>query len=375
MAIVDVVKWDAWPGVYAWKFPSSELSNKTRLIVAESQEAVLLKNGEAVGPFGPGVHVLNTQNYPVLISFIKMATGGVTPFTAEVWFVSKTFKLDIKWGTTSAIQVEDPKYHIILPVRAFGQYGLMVRDTSRFLLSLVGSLPAFVERTLVEYFRGIILTQVKDLIGKYLVEKNISVLQLTAHLGEISEAAEQRIAAELDSYGLELVHFQVNSISTDERDPAVARLRQALAQKAEMDIIGYSYQQKRSFDTLQTAAGNQAAGGAMNAGIGMAMGMGMGMPMGQTMHGMAAANFQTQAQKSCPACKTQVAEDAAFCPSCGQSLKVQAGACCVKCGQSIPAGCKFCPGCGAPQQKCCPHCGKGVNPGMSFCPDCGAKID
>lgn len=374
MAYIDVVKWDAWPGVFAWKFPGNELSNKTRLIVSESQEAILLKNGEAVGPFGPGVHVLNTQNYPILTSLIKLGTKGVTPFTAEVWFVSRTFKLDIKWGTGTAIQVEDPKYHIMLPVRAFGQYGLKVQDTSRFLLSLVGTLPAFVERTLADYFRGIILTQAKDLIASYLVEKNISVLQLTAHLAEISKAIEQRVAAELDSYGMSIIHFNVNSISTDETDPAVLRLRKALAQKAEMDIIGYNYQQKRSFDTMETAAGNQGAGGVMNAGIGLAMGMGMGMPMGSAMGSMT-ANLQTQAQPHCPACKVPVPEGAAFCPSCGQGLKTPTAAGCIKCGTPLPPGAKYCPSCGAAQLSSCPQCHKEVSPGTRFCPDCGTKLD
>ena len=43
MAIIDVVKWDAPSGIYAWKFPSEELSAKTQLIVSESQDAIMLK--------------------------------------------------------------------------------------------------------------------------------------------------------------------------------------------------------------------------------------------------------------------------------------------------------------------------------------------
>ena len=120
MAVINVVKMDLAPGVYARKFPSEELSTWTQLIVSESQEAILLKEGRMVGPFGAGRHVLSTANYPGLISFVKLATGR-SPFTAEVWFIQKSMKLDSKWGTSGAIQLEDPKYHIMLPVRAFGQ--------------------------------------------------------------------------------------------------------------------------------------------------------------------------------------------------------------------------------------------------------------
>ena len=65
MAVIDVVKWDAAPGVFAWKFPSCELSTKTQLIVSESQEAFLFKEGQIIGPIGSGRHTLNTANFPV----------------------------------------------------------------------------------------------------------------------------------------------------------------------------------------------------------------------------------------------------------------------------------------------------------------------
>ena len=227
MSVINVVKMDLAPGVYARKFPSEELSTWTQLIVSESQEAVLLKEGEMVGPFGPGRHVLSTANYPGLISFVKIATGK-SPFTAEVWYIQKSMKLDSKWGTSGAIQLEDPKYHIMLPVRAFGQYGLKIEDSARFLFKLVGTLPAFVEKTLSSYFRGIIVTRVKDLIAKYLVEKGISILQISAHLNDISHTIEDQITEELMDYGVRIVNFNVNAISTDDNDPAVKKLKEAL---------------------------------------------------------------------------------------------------------------------------------------------------
>ncbi|MBE6387527.1 MAG: SPFH domain-containing protein [Lentisphaerae bacterium] len=269
MAIIDVVTWDPAPGVFAWRFPNSELHTKTQLIVSEGQEAVLFNQGTAIGPFGPGRHVLDTANYPVLTSFVKIATGGITPFKAEVWFISKAFKLDVKWGTAGAIQVEDPQYHIILPVRAFGQYGITVEDSALFLSKMIGMVPAFVEKVLADYFKGIIITRAKDLIAKYLVDKQISVLLLSAHLNDISNTIERQVSEELAAYGVKIVNFTVNSISTDEQDPAVKKLRAAMAKKAEMDIIGYNYQQERSFDTLETAAGNSGNGGMMNAGMGL----------------------------------------------------------------------------------------------------------
>ena len=181
MAIVDVVKCDFAPNVLAWKFPSSELSSWTQLIVSESQEALLLKEGKAVGPFSAGRHVLSSDNYPLLNSLLKIPFGR-SPYTAEVWFVQKAFNLSIKWGTPTAMQLEDPKYHIMLPVRAFGQYGVAIDNCAKFLIKLNGTLPAFTTSTLTSYFKGIIATQTQNLISQYLVQKEISILHIAAHL-------------------------------------------------------------------------------------------------------------------------------------------------------------------------------------------------
>lgn len=67
MGVIDVVKYDGSPDVFAWKFPNSELGTWTQLIVNESQEAVLYKGGQALDWFGPGRHTLSTANIVYLI--------------------------------------------------------------------------------------------------------------------------------------------------------------------------------------------------------------------------------------------------------------------------------------------------------------------
>jgi membrane protease subunit (stomatin/prohibitin family) len=81
-----------------------------------------------------------------------------------------------------------------------------------------------------------------------------------------------------------LKQFNIHSINVPESDPAVISLKTALAKKAEMGIVGFNYQQERSFDVMQTAAGNEGtAGNVMGAGMGLGMGLGIGTPL--------AANF------------------------------------------------------------------------------------
>lgn len=419
MAIVDVLKFDSSADVFAWKYPNSELGTWTQLIVHESQEAVLVKNGQVTDIFGPGRYTLSTDNIPGLRRIVNIPFGGRSPFTAEVWFVNRAYSLDIKWGTTTPIQIQDPKYHVFIPVRAFGQFGVKIEDSQRFLLKLVGTMKFFNRTTLTDYFRGLYITRVKDSISSCLVKGNISILEINAHLNEISASLQKELAEQMEEFGIKVASFFVNDISAPENDPAVKQLKNALAKRAEMDIIGYSYQQERTYDTLESAAGNQgAAGGVMGAGIGMGMGFGIGGAMGNQANNLMGA---MNPQKTCPGCGGKIDEKVRFCPNCGvdttkkqeKGIKCSAcgaevakgikfcsecghkinpcpncgadipegsGACpscgtglCPECGNPIPAGAKFCPECGYTARKKCPGCGADVG-GGKFCPECGTRI-
>lgn len=364
MAVVEVVKFDGLPDVLAWKYPSQELGTWTQLVVNESQEAVLYKGGVALDVFGSGRHTLDTANIPLLNKIVNLPFGGRSPFTAEVWFVSKIHALDIKWGTASPIQLQDAKYGIFVPVRSYGQFGIRIRDTKKFLVKLVGTLPILDKENLVKYFRGLYLTKAKDAISSYMIFKIISILEISAYLDELSEFLKERLQPTLDEYGIELLNFFVNDISVPEDDTAVQTLKQALAKRAEMDIIGYNYQQERSFDTLEEAAGNPGSesSGLMGAGIGLGLGIPIGGAMAGPIGGIASilnTNAPLQAeqpqvipvmpagspqQRKCPSCEAVLSGTPKFCPECGTALERK----CSKCGNKIEGMPKFCPECGNP---------------------------
>ena len=131
----------------------------TQVVVNESQEALLFKGGKLFDTFGPGTHTLSTQNIPILNKLINLPFGGKSPFSAEVWFVNRAVTLDVSWGTTDPIQVEDPKYGIIVPVRAFGQFGMRIADSGAFVTRLVGTTASFSRDVLSSYFKGIVMAQ------------------------------------------------------------------------------------------------------------------------------------------------------------------------------------------------------------------------
>lgn len=354
MAIVSVVKYDGSPDVFAWKYPDSELGTWTQLIVNESQQAILFKGGQALDVFEAGRHTLSTANIPFLEALINLPFGGQSPFSAEVWFVNKQFNLDVKWGTPSPIQIQDPVYGVFVPVRSHGIFGLQIDDAKRFLVKLVGTLPAFTKNDIVRYFRGVYVSKVKDAISTYIVEHKVGILEINMYLDELSDYLRERIAPTMADYGISLTNFYVNDISVPEDDPAVVSLKQTLAKRAEMNIIGYNYVQERSFDTLEGAATNPGSSSSdlMGAGLGLGMGFGMGGGFGSAFADMARNLSPLGQELRCPSCGTAMAQGQKFCGQCGRPAstppaKPAASArFCTQCGEPMPDGAHFCGRCG-----------------------------
>ena len=116
MALIDVVKWDMTEGEFCFKFPSDGLKIGTQLVVYPTQTAFFVKGGAICDEFTEGTYTIKTENIPILNKLINIPFGGDTPFKAEVWFINQVAKLDLQWGTPHPIQLEDPKYKIIVPV-------------------------------------------------------------------------------------------------------------------------------------------------------------------------------------------------------------------------------------------------------------------
>jgi membrane protease subunit (stomatin/prohibitin family) len=281
MALIDVVKWDAPADLLVWKFPNSELSTLTQLIVNESQTAILFKDGQRLDVFGAGRHTLSTNNIPLLNRLVNLPFGGSSPFAAEVWFCNRAIPLDLKWGTPRPLQLEDPQYGLVVPISAFGQMGIRVKDPAVFVGSLVGTMPNFSTHTVLDYFKGVLIAQLTVAIAQAIIRRQVPILQIDTELVTLSEDLQRDLQPHYDRYGLEVQLFRIMSINVPEDDPGVQELKKAKAAVARRKIEGTNYQQERAFDVMQAGASNPGMGGAF-------AGVGAGLAVGQAIGGMAA---------------------------------------------------------------------------------------
>ena len=347
---------------------------KSQLVVNESQEALFYKDGQALDLFASGRHSLDTENLPFLKRIFGKIFGGTTPFTCEVFFINKVSVMVIPWGTDSPIVLEDPKYHLIVGVRANGQTGIRVKDSRKFVVKVVGQLREYTVENVRRAIKGAMMSLVKETIASTIVNQGVTILEISTRLSELSELMQVRLNEKLDDLGLEVQHFYVGTIFAGDND--LAKLREAkerrleVMNEAELEaykmgvlsearakaraVEGYTYQEERKFDVLEGAANNTgASGNIVGAGIGLGMGFGM---MGEVHKATGQMLGGTQ-NASAP-----VAQGGAVCPNCGAS---------------VGASAKFCPECGTKiekKKKFCPECGNPVEPGSKFCGECGTKI-
>lgn len=292
MALIDVVRHEMTDGDFCAKFPSDDLRIGTQLIVYPSQTAFFVKGGQICDEFSSGTYTIKTNNIPILNKLINLPFGGDTPFRAEIWFVNSISKLDMSWGTPSPIQVEDPKYNIIVPVRAHGQYGIQITKPRLFLETLIGNMQSFDADKICQYFKGKIVSALNTLIANQIINEKTSVLDINTLLFEISEKIEENLNKILNKYGIKVIEFSIASITVPEDDSSVVRLKKAKDLAAELTITGRDvYQMRRSFDVLESAASNEGVGGQM---VGAGMGLGVGTSIGNAMSGISTSTLDTK---------------------------------------------------------------------------------
>ena len=86
---------------------------------------------------------MSTSNIPILRSIIEIPTGGVSASPCKVFFINKVHQMDMKWGTQSAIPLEDPLYDIFMHVMLHGSMSVSVDDSRKFMLKMVGFQKSF----------------------------------------------------------------------------------------------------------------------------------------------------------------------------------------------------------------------------------------
>ena len=234
MKIANIIKYEGDNSTFIWKHPCEDFNSLTQLIVHESQEVIFFLNGEALDLFGPGRHTLETQNIPKLGKMINKTTDGETPFHCEVYFINKTVQMAIKWGTDSKVRFIEPTMGLPIEIGACGEMNLMVSDSRKLLIKLVGTMSGIAwgenganfTKSIQNSFRPLISTAIKAHLSNTIKSENINILEIDQELEKLSNVLRKNIIGGFEEYGLTIPQFYITNIALPENDPNFKRMRE-----------------------------------------------------------------------------------------------------------------------------------------------------
>lgn len=287
----DVIK-NSGPGeLLIWRQPEEDFNTNSTLIVMPGEEAIFIKGGTVEQTFDNGTYKLSTENYPFISRLRNAFAGGISTFNCVVYFVRKAHSVEIRWGTDSPIQVRDKMLGIATKLRARGAYKVQIGDPVKFLEKLIGNNVFYqTQEELNKYFINEFQSKIKSVIARAINESDTEILGIDSRLDELSDTIEPFMQEILDDYGLKCVKFTVAAVDIDDDElrrrydeigiDAIAKMRNAQADKAVMGILGDDWGKQQAANILGNLSMNPGAGGVAAAGAGMGMGMAAGGAFG-----------------------------------------------------------------------------------------------
>lgn len=402
--IISVINYDDDNSTLVYRHPSRDFNIGSQLIVHQSQEAILFKDGKALETFGPGRHVLETKNFPLLKNAINALANGKSVFHSEVYFINLTTQLGIKWGTDSKIRMFDPVSGLHLEIGASGTFNIKIDDGRKLLLKVVGTSPVLDPTMIfgstysaVGLFRGMVVSKVKTTLARVIRENDINILEVDEHIDELSECLKHELNKVFGEYGLNMPEFFIVSIQTPDDDPNFKRLKaqhaerylrireariekdvaleeqgvevvrsetqkkkavikaeaeaEVLVKKGEaeaevMRLKGYTYQDETMRIVGTAAASNEGGGGSGVASdvVKAAVGLGVGVAVAGKVVETVKPILNQDGSWECPNCHHK-GNKGLYCESCGAKSDQIDGWECPECHQKRLTG-NFCPNCG-----------------------------
>jgi membrane protease subunit (stomatin/prohibitin family) len=297
-----------WPDAYKasilFKWPDTNIRNRTQLTVEQDEVAVFFRDGKVSGIIQPGVSTLDSSEIPFLGDLIDAATGG-RYFRTELYFVSTREFPNLPFGGM-VDNVADPETGLAVGLRVYGDYSLKVVAPDRLIVNLVGTQDLRSNEQITDWMRDQLLKVFRTDVVAHITSERWPILGIAAQNEVIENETLAAAAKVLDAYGLSVGRMGNFVISIKPEDEETLKKYRRDVQYTK---LAGSFQAAAAGEAMEGIGEGAAKGGEGNAPAVIA---GMGLA-GAVIPSASAAIVQVR----CPKCGAQVASGAKFCPNCG----------------------------------------------------------
>ena len=220
--------------------PTGVITNKSTIIVAPGQCAVIFDNGRIIDATAEdGFYTFDESSSP---SFFAGQFGAVfkemwqrftynvgTAKEQAVYFFNIKEIVDNKFGTASPIPFQDWSHPIpnqmtntITPLRVeikcYGKYTFSIMDPALFMSKIAGTADIYRKNQIEEQIRSEVIAVFQNVVNELGNSKyKVPVLEMPSQTDEIREMMDEKVFDEkIRERGLKIESFAVESVTLDE---------------------------------------------------------------------------------------------------------------------------------------------------------------
>ena len=363
--------------------PTGRIPNKSTIIVAPGQCAVIYDNGRIIDATAEdGLYVFDESSSP---SFFAGQFGDVFKemwqrFTYEgkaakeqaVYFFNTKEIIENKFGTDSALTFSDWSHAIpnqmtgqLIPMRTevkcHGKYTFRISNPAVFMSEISGTRDIYKKEEITSQMRTEVISALRNVMNSLGNEEHkVPVMQLTEQEDLIKQIMNEKVYDEpIRRRGISILGFSIEAVLLD--DESEKKID-------DYELSANSHMQQGKLvgayaNAVQDAAKNE--NGAANGFIGIGM---MNMASNGVIGGAAQGPWQNTQNNNAsqPVAEASVSKPSSNTWECPNCKNVADGNFCTNCGTKKPE---------APKAKFCTNCGAKIEEGTKFCPECGTKVE
>ena len=375
--------------------PTGVITNKSTIIVAPGQCAVIYDNGRVIDATAEdGFYTFDSSSSPSFFAgqfgavfkemWQRFTFNGATAKEQAVFFFNIKEIMDNKFGTPAPIPFQDWSHPIpnqmtntLTPLRVqikcFGKFTFSIMDPALFMQKLAGTADMYKKDQVVEQLRSEVMAVFQNVINELGNSKyKVPVLEMPSQTDEIRQMMDEKVFDEkIRERGIKIESFAVESVTLD--DESEKKID-------DYELSSNAYMQQGKMVSAYSEAVKSAAensGGAVNGfmGIGM-MNMNTGNVVGGAVSGPwnNTANSTMDLNKQEPTVENKVEETKTEQPVVTEEVKAPVSNKWIcSCGAENEGN--FCTNCGSPRPRICKKCNNKLAKDSKFCSNCGEKAE
>lgn len=257
---------------YQWTDNGDEIKHASKLVVGPGQGCIFVYEGKVKALLmDEGMIDLKTSNVPFWTTIKKFMQAFESEHKVGIYFFRTTRFLDQKWGTTSPIKYDDPKYKFPVGLRAYGNYSFKISDPGAFFVTVVGGNNSYS----VDEFRKVMNARIIQPLSDFFAEAKYSYAEIDAHREELAAGILQELHRVFSKLGFIITDLRIEGTAFDDGTmKRINRIADISAETQAATVAGLDYAQMQQLEAMKDAAKNE--GGTAGVGVGLGAGIGLG---------------------------------------------------------------------------------------------------